>query len=111
MCFVVALGVGGCASVRAVNTASPTAIREGLHIGDRITVITRDNLQRELTVSALSDIGIDAELPDGSLITIPYGDVQQLEARVPKPGRTAATAAGIYFGVMAIAFGIFDDAP
>jgi hypothetical protein len=48
-------------------------------------------------------------MPDGSFITIPYEDVVELEARVRKPGRTAGLAAGIYFGVMAIAFGIFDE--
>jgi hypothetical protein len=108
MCLVLAAGLAGCASVRAVNTASPSSIRGALQIGDQITVTTRDNEQRELTVSGLSDIGIDAQIPDGSFITIPYGDVMRLKARVRRPGRTAALAAGIYFGVMAIEFGIFD---
>lgn len=109
MCLVLAVSIAGCASVRAVNTASPSSIRGGLQNGDRITVTTRDNEHRELTVSGLSDIGIDVQMPDGSFTTIPYGNVVQLKARVPKPGRTAGLAAGIYFGVMAIAFGFFDE--
>jgi hypothetical protein len=72
LCLVLVVGLAGCASVRAVNTASPSSIRGGLQIGDQVTVTTRDNRQRELTVSGLSDIGIDAQIPDGSFITIPY---------------------------------------
>jgi hypothetical protein len=43
MFLFLAVGLSGCAGVRAVNTASPSSIRGGLQIGDQITVTTRDN--------------------------------------------------------------------
>jgi len=89
-----------------VDTTSTSSIREGLEPGNQITVTTADQRRSELTVVQLSDVAMEAEDRDGQIVTIPYDEIVLLEVREPRPGRTAAAAAGGIAGVYALFYGL-----
>ena len=106
MLLLLAFGLAGCATVRTVDTTSMSSIRAGLEPEDQITLTAMDERQDELRVIRLSDVAIEGENSDGQSVSIPYDEIALLEAREPRPGRTAAAAAGGAVGLYAFFYGL-----
>ena len=98
-----ALAFAGCATVRTVDTRNELNIRAAVEEGDRITLTTKDYRYLELRVVSLSDVAIDGEDEGGESVIVPYEDIETLEVREPRPGRTAgAVVGGIVGGAIAV---------
>lgn len=86
-----------------MHTVAPNDLQAALgslRAGDQIAVQTGDNWHEDLTVSSVTDSSIQAENPDGERVTFARSDIEAIRVRVSAPGRTAALAAGIFFGAL-----------
>jgi len=104
--LLAALACAGCATVRSVDPRNQANILAAVEEGDRITLTTRDFRQYELRVRALSDVAIEGEDEDGEPVVVPYADIESLQVREPRPGRTAGAVAGGVFGAAVVVYAV-----
>jgi hypothetical protein len=90
----------GCTTPASLSGSDPNHLLATVQIGDKVRAITRDNQIQEFKISAIAVGGVlRGVTPAGAAIEIPVADVMELEYRKFAPGRTAALAAGLAFGI------------
>jgi hypothetical protein len=99
---LVAFAIAGCATMRNVEVGSESSVRPALKEGDRIELTTRDDRHYQLTVVGVSEVAIEGKDREGESVSIPFEDIVELQVREPRPGRTAALAAGGAIGAVTI---------
>jgi hypothetical protein len=98
--LLLVISMCGCTTIRTVGPNDLQAALDSLRTGDQIAVRTGDNWQEDLTVSSVTDSSVQAKNPDGEGISFARTEVEGIRVRVGAPGKTAALAAGIFFGAL-----------
>ena len=93
------LGVYGCSTLRPVEPGAVAAALHELRVDDEIAVRTADGWHEDLTVVAVTDTGFEADEPGRARATYRRDDVLELQVRHGAPGKTAAFAAGLFYGI------------
>lgn len=90
----------GCTTPQSLSGSDPNHLLATVQVGNKVRAITRDDQAHEFKISAI-DVGgvLRGVTSDGAAVAIPVADVKELEYRKFAPGRTAALAAGLVFGV------------
>jgi hypothetical protein len=90
----------GCTTPQTLTGSDPNHLLATVQVGNKVHAITRDDQAHEFKISAI-DVGgvLRGVTTDGTAVAIPVADVKELEYRKFAPGRTAALAAGLVFGV------------
>jgi hypothetical protein len=102
--WVIVLAVAGCATVRNVQLGGDSSAPPAVQNGDRIELTTRDDRHYRLTVVGITETGIEGEDRAGQSVAIAYEDILVLQVREPRPGRTAALAAGATFAGITVLY-------
>ena len=102
MLLAVAFSLLGCTTMATVGPGAMTAVIDDLEKGERISVRTAAGWDERLRVVDVGAASVRTERR-GEPIVIARADILEVQLPRAAPGKTAALAAGIYFGVL-IAF-------
>lgn len=107
--LLIVLCVYGCSTLRPVEPGAVAAVLHELRVDDRIAVRTADGWHEDLTVVAVTETGFEADAPGLARASYRRDDVLELQVRRGAPGKTAALAAGLFYGIFAVLFAITLD--
>lgn len=99
MLLAVALSLLGCTTMAAVAPGAMTAVIDKLEKGERISVRTAAGWDERLRVVDVDAASIRTERR-GEPIVFARADILEIQVSRAAPGKAAALAAGIYFGVL-----------
>jgi preprotein translocase subunit YajC len=92
--------ISGCTTMRTMASGDLQTALDSLRAGDQVAIRSADTWQENLTVESVTDSSIRVEDARGERVTFDRSEIVEIKVRVSAPGKTAALAAGIFFGVL-----------
>lgn len=97
--LALAFGQSACMTMRLVETGRDGAVPAEIEPGDRISVMDARGALVALDVTAVGADFVEGNAGGDEPIRIPADDIRELRKEHAAPGRTAALAAGLAFGM------------
>lgn len=104
LCLLVVAALSACTSLRPIESSGGDLMAH-VKTDDRIRVTMSGGAAVNLKVTAVGANEIEGTTPDGKERTIEVAEIEQIERRVPAPGKTAALAGtlGAFYAAYAVA--------
>jgi hypothetical protein len=97
--LVCAFTLVGCTTMETVERSAVPTVLADLEVGDQISVRVAGTWE-DFSVVGVSDASVRLERRRGESVTLAREDMSDIRVRRRTPGKTAALAAGIFFGSM-----------